>query len=122
MQGPEALVPIVIFAGGFALIFGIGYLKTRQNLAMIEKGMNPKQVAQRPAPYQNLKWGLLLIGAGIGLALAYIVCSHMLHENDNPALYFAFIAIGGGIGLVSSYKAEKIWLDKQEANDQRNSG
>ncbi len=122
MQGPEALVPIVIFAGGFALIFGIGYLKTRQNLAMIEKGMNPKQVAQRPAPYQNLKWGLLLIGAGIGLALAYIVCTHMLHENENPALYFAFIAIGGGIGLVSSYKAEKIWLDKQEANDQRNSG
>jgi len=116
MQGPEVLVPITIFAGGFAMLFGIAYLKTRQNLAMIEKGMNPKQHAQRPAPYQNLKWGLLLIGAGIGLALAYIVCTHMLHEEENPALYFAFIGIGGGIGLVGSYKAERAWLDKQEAN------
>lgn len=115
MSGPEVLIPITIFAGGFAMIFGITYLKTRQNLAMIEKGMNPKTSAQRPAPYQNLKWGLLLIGAGIGLALAYIVCGHMLHEEENPALYFAFIGIGGGLGLVGSYRAEKAWLDKQEA-------
>jgi drug/metabolite transporter (DMT)-like permease len=115
MSGPEVLVPITLFAGAFAMTFGIVYLGTRQNLAMIEKGMNPKQQSQRPAPYKSLKWGLLLIGAGIGLALAYIVCSHLLHEEDNPALYFAFIGIGGGLGLVGSYKAERAWLDKQEA-------
>jgi hypothetical protein len=113
MSGPEVLIPITIFAGGFAMIFGVYYLKTRQNLAMIEKGMNPKLHAQRPAPYQNLKWGLLLIGSGIGLALAYIVCTHLLYEAENPALYFAFIGIGGGLGLVGSYKAEKKWMDHQ---------
>lgn len=115
MNGPEILIPITIFAGGFAMIFGVTYLKTRQNLAMIDKGMNPKTGSPRPAPYQNLKWGLLLIGAGIGLAAAYLLCDHVLHEEDNPALYFAFIGIGGGLGLVGSYKAEKAWLDKQEA-------
>lgn len=115
MSGPEVLIPITMFAGAFAMTFGIVYLGTRQNLAMIEKGMNPKQKFQRPAPYKSLKWGLLLIGAGIGLALAYIVCTHLLHEEENPALYFAFIGIGGGLGLVGSYKAEKAWLDKQEA-------
>lgn len=115
MSGPEVLIPITIFAGGFAMIFGITYLRTRQNMAMIDKGMNPKTHAQRPAPYQNLKWGLLLIGAGIGLALAYIVCSHLLHEEENPALYFAFIGIGGGLGLVGSYRAERAWPDRQEA-------
>ena len=41
MQAAEALVPITMFAGGFAMVFGIVYLRTRQNLAMIEKGMNP---------------------------------------------------------------------------------
>jgi drug/metabolite transporter (DMT)-like permease len=117
MSGPEVLIPITIFAGGFAMVFGITYLRTRQNMAMIDKGMNPKIHTQRPAPYQNLKWGLLLIGAGIGLALAYIVCSHLLHEDENPALYFAFIGIGGGLGLVGSYRAERAWLDKQEAKD-----
>ena len=49
MHGGEVLIPITIFAGGFAMIFGIVYLKTRQNMAMIEKGMNPKEFANRPA-------------------------------------------------------------------------
>ncbi len=48
MNGPEAIVPVVMFAGAFAMVFGIVYLKTRQNLAMIEKGMNPKEFATAP--------------------------------------------------------------------------
>ncbi len=34
---------------------------------MIEKGMDPKLNIARPAPYRNLKWGLLFVGAGIGI-------------------------------------------------------
>ncbi len=117
MHGSEALIPIVMFAGGFAMIFGIYYLKTRQNLAMIEKGMNPKEFANRPAPYKNLKWALLLIGAGIGLFLAYMLDNFVLQDyasnrnDDNPSIYFALIAIGGGLGLLGSYKMEKKWWD-----------
>ena len=55
MQGPEILIPLTIFGGGFAMIFGIAYLKTRENLAMVEKGMNPKQQFSRPAPFKSLK-------------------------------------------------------------------
>jgi Na+/proline symporter len=93
-----------MFAGGFAMVFGIVYLRTRQNLAMIEKGMNPKEFANRPAPYKNLKWALLFIGAGIGLFLAYMLDTYLLqhqvttevingntyHEGNggNPAIYF----------------------------------
>ncbi len=127
MQAGEALIPITMFAGGFAMVFGIYYLKTRQNLAMIEKGMNPKEFANRPAPYKNLKWALLLIGAGTGLLLAYIVDAYILPQqfenyvingkayqrrnHDNPAIYFALIAIGGGLGLFGSYRIEKKWWD-----------
>ncbi len=107
MNGEQVLVPIVMFAGGFAMVFGIVYLKTRENLAMIEKGMNPKQQAHRPAPYKNLKWGLLLMGAGLGLLLAYFLDEFLLRNNDNEAVYFALIGIGGGAGLISSYKVEK---------------
>lgn len=116
MQAAEALVPITMFAGGFAMVFGIYYLKTRQNLAMIEKGMNPKEFANRPAPYKNLKWALLLIGSGIGLFLAYFLDNYALREpggNDEgiAAIYFSLIAIGGGLGLLGSYKMEKKWWD-----------
>jgi hypothetical protein len=118
MSGGEALVPITMFAGGFAMVFGIYYLKTRQNLAMIEKGMNPKEFANRPAPYKNLKWALLLIGAGMGLFLAYLLDNYVLSdvagrydEDRNVPIYFALIAIGGGLGLFGSYKMEKKWWD-----------
>jgi hypothetical protein len=124
MQGAEVLIPITIFAGGFAMIFGIVYLKTRENLAMVEKGMNPKQQMNRPAPFKSLKLGLLLIGAGLGLLLAYIVDmvldanttqSFNRHHDDNTAIYFALIAIGGGLGLIRSYSLERKYLiDKKE--------
>lgn len=77
-------------------------------MAMIEKGMNPKEFANRPAPYRNLKNGLLFMGAGLGLFLAYLLDTYLMADRgDNPAIYFSLIAIGGGIGLVSSYRIEK---------------
>jgi hypothetical protein len=114
MQGAEVMIPITIFAGGFAMIFGIAYLKTRENLAMVEKGMNPKEYANRPAPYKNLKWGLLLIGSGLGLLAAYLLSKYVTHDDENPALWFALIGIGGGLGLINSYRIEKKeLLDKE---------
>jgi hypothetical protein len=117
MQGAEVLIPLTIFAGGFAMIFGIAYLKTRENLAMVEKGMNPKQQYNRPAPFKSLKLGLLLLGAGLGLLIAYIIDVNMnimsgnyRHHDDNPAIYFALIAMGGGLGLVTSYVIERKYL------------
>ena len=134
MDGAEVLIPLTMFAGGFAMIFGIVYLRTRQNMAMIEKGMNPKEFANRPAPYKNLKWALLLIGAGAGLFLAHMLDIYVIkhtyftetfgqntyrHHNDEgtPAIYFALIAIGGGLGLLGSYKMEKKWWDENKINN-----
>jgi hypothetical protein len=95
---------------------------------MIEKGMNPKEFANRPAPYKNLKWALLLIGAGAGLFLAYMLDIYAFqntyvetyngrtytHHDENPAIYFALIAIGGGLGLFGSYRLEKKWWDENK--------
>ncbi|MBL7769697.1 MAG: hypothetical protein JNK20_12000 [Flavipsychrobacter sp.] len=115
MQTAEVLIPILVPLGAFAMVFGIVYLKSRENMAMIERGLNPKEFANRPAPYRNLKNGLLFLGAGIGLALAYIITKYMLHDEENPALWFALIAIGGGLGLIRSYQIEKKeLLDKGE--------
>jgi hypothetical protein len=121
MHDEEILIPIVMFAGGFAMVFGIVYLRTRQNLAMIEKGMNPREFTNKPTPYRNLKWGLLLVGSGLGLFLAYLLDNFVLYkvgheamaggyirnDGENVPIYFALIAIGGGLGLISSYRIEK---------------
>jgi len=129
MPATAALVSIVLFAGFFACVFGIYYLQTRQNLAMIDKGMNPRMKINRPAPYKNLKWALLLLGAGVGLFLAYVLDEYVLiryltytnsdghvstYKQENPAIYFALIAIGGGAGLFISYLMEKKWWDENK--------
>ena len=105
MQGAEVLVPIVVPLGFFAMVFGIVYMQKRENLAMVEKGMNPKSYS--PAPFKNLKWGLLLLGAGMGLMVSYFLTEYVTKDRENPALWFAFLAIGGGLGLIGSYRIEK---------------
>ena len=106
MRDLEILVPILVPLGAFAMTFGIIYLRTRENMAMIDKGMNPKRYANLPAPFRSLKTGLLLLGAGVGLLLAFLI-SHNMSGRDHEAIYFALIAIGGGLGLVGSYAMEK---------------
>src|SRR5687768_2638287 len=98
MRG-ELLIPILVPLGFFAMIFGLVYIKSRENMAMIEKGLNPKQFANLPAPYRNLKYGLLLFGAGVGLLVAYLIDQFFVRDHENPALWFSLIAIGGGLGL-----------------------
>ncbi len=175
------LIPMVVMTGMFAMIFGIAYVRSRENMAMIEKGLNPRNKDVRPRPFINLKWGLLLIGSGFGLLFAYIIdrtiikddkhstpmsitigghhskekkevvvindtsrlakdtavlekttsakhdnanddgddedehsITHISNDPENPALYLALVAIGGGLGLFFSYRIEKKeWLDKK---------
>jgi hypothetical protein len=109
---PEFFITIV-FIAAFALLFGLFYLRNRENMAMIEKGMNPREFIRRPEPYRNLKWGLLLAGAGLGLFLAYIMHAYVLHiDDDNPVMYFSLLGICGGLGLIASY-----WIEKKQTLD-----
>jgi hypothetical protein len=114
---------IIITVGLFAMIFGIVYLAKRERMAMIERGMDPRRYKAQSAPYQTLKWGLLLIGAGAGLFFAYLLdhtaFRHMNNDFDdggNVAIYFALIAIFGGAGLFVSFLMEKKESDKSGGN------
>ncbi len=120
-MGPDQLVFFWLILSSLsicALLFGIRYINNKENMAMIEKGLDPKlKQERRPAPFRNLKWGLLLVGSGLGLFLAYFLDNFVLYNikhgnnefNDGAKapIYFALIAIGGGIGLILSYKIER---------------
>ncbi|MGF7076523.1 MULTISPECIES: DUF6249 domain-containing protein [unclassified Mucilaginibacter] len=111
------LAGIIIPLSLFAMIFGIVYLNKREKLAMIERNMDPRSYKPQSAPYQNLKWGLLLIGSGIGLFLAYVLNRGIFNSFDDDVffLYVSLIAIFGGAGLFLSYRIEKREvLDKEE--------
>ena len=127
-MGSELLIVPVFFLSFFGMIFGIVYIRNRENMALIEKGFNPRQnrPAFTPKPFLSLKYGLLLCGVGIGLLLAFLVDEMMLnhkavlpgggiYEKEFPQIYFALIGIFGGLGLILSYFIEKKqWLDKKK--------
>jgi tetrahydromethanopterin S-methyltransferase subunit E len=117
------LVPITLFICTFAMVFGIRYLSNKEKMAMIERGIDPgiRKSTPTPQPFLSLKFGLLLVGLGIGLLVALFTVrgvfgSNMTHSEEGQAVavYFGCISIFGGLGLVVSYIIEKRWLDKQE--------
>lgn len=109
------LVPITLFIAGFGMIFGIRYLVNKEKMAMIERGINPDEGKSAPKPFLSLKFGLLLVGLGLGLLMALLTVSSLhLGKDEAVAVYFGFISILGGFGLIVSYLIEKKWLDDQE--------
>jgi hypothetical protein len=95
----EFLVPIAFFA----LIFGIVYLSIRrkERMALIEKGMTPSSFNSNVHPLTNLKWGLFLVGLGVGLIIANVFVQK--HIMDEEAAYFSMIFLFGGLALIISY-------------------
>ncbi|WP_316828319.1 DUF6249 domain-containing protein [Pedobacter miscanthi] len=116
------LVPISLFLGAFAMVFGIRYLSNKEKMAMIERGIDPGIHKATPKPFLSLKFGLLLVGLGIGLLVALFIVrsmfgSNMAHgeEGQAVAVYFGCIGIFGGLGLIVSYLVEKKWLDNNKS-------
>ena len=117
MDVPFVFVSLFICAT--AMVFGIRYLSNKEKMAMIERGIDPgiaRPRASAPTPFLSLKFGLLLVGLGLGLVVAlFTVKGTGLNGDDAAAIFFGFIGIFGGIGLIVSYVIEKKWLDQQKS-------
>ena len=115
------LVAITFFIGAFGMIFGIRHLSNKEKMAMIERGIDPGLQKSTPKPFLSLKFGLLLVGLGIGLLVAMFSVRGVFgpemtdgEEGQAVAIYFGCIGIFGGLGLITSYFVEKKWLDEQK--------
>jgi hypothetical protein len=102
------LVAIFVPISMFAMIFGIFYLRTQEKMSMIERGMDPR-AGQKPLNVNYmLRFGLIVIGTGVGFLIALIV-NKINYEWGG--LFPAFMAIFGGSGALLSYI-----IEKKEAN------
>jgi hypothetical protein len=115
------LVPISLFLGAFAMVFGIRYLSNKEKMAMIERGIDPGVGKSAPRPYLSLKFGLLLLGLGIGLLTALTVVRNMFggemteaEASQAVAVYFGCLCIFGGLGLIVSFVIEKKAIEKDK--------
>ena len=106
----EVLVPIVLFICTAGAIFGLRYMTNKERMAIIEKGLDINFNKNQANPFTALKFGLLLIGSGLGLFLAFILDQLVFvqaNHQETTAIYFSLIAIFGGLGLFITYLIEK---------------
>lgn len=97
------LVPIASLAAIFAIIYIVVSARNRERMAMIDKGVNPKDflVQKKVSVYSVLKWALLLVGLGLGLFLASLFDTYTSIPQE--PVYFACSLFFGGLGLTAAF-------------------
>ena len=108
-MNPDILVPLTIFGGAAVVLWKFFEGRHKERMAMIEKGVTPADFKSATPPIRlwqgsvlsNLKWGLLLVFAGIGL-LAGQQLEYYFGFHEESAV-FGSILIMGGLALISFY-------------------
>jgi hypothetical protein len=120
MEG-EIIVPIFFFGGMAAILLKYFDGRHKERMAMVEKGINPadfKSVAPiklwQGNVLSNLKWGLLLVFAGIGLFVGYHLENYFGFHEETAV--FGSILIAGGLALIIFYflAANKLKKEKPD--------
>lgn len=108
----EILIPLFVFAAIFGIVFVISSSRNRERMAMIEKGINPKDfmTERKPNSYAIIKWALLLVGLGFGLFIGSLLETYT-DIPEEPA-YFAASLFFGGLGLFIAFLITKRAEDK----------
>jgi hypothetical protein len=108
------LVPLAFFALVFGVVYIIVTARNRERINLIEKGADPKLFESVKSSSNGgiLKWGLLLVGIGMGIFFASLLVQGMGMEEG--AAYPAMICLFGGAGLLVAYKVDQNANKKQE--------
>lgn len=99
------IVPVVSMISIVTIIIFVRKFTNDERMAMIEKG-DTNFAFNKYNSSGPLRYGLLLIGAGLGLLLGNIL-SEVLSSVSEDAIHFSFIFIFSGLGLFLAYKMEE---------------
>jgi purine-cytosine permease-like protein len=99
----DIFIPISLFG----TIWGIVYLFVRQKerMTLIERGLNANYFENGCERLQQLKWGMVLIGVALGILIGNILSAYTRIEEW--VAYFSMTFILGGIALIASYYVGK---------------
>lgn len=88
-----------------SLTYVLTNIRHKERMALLEKERDPKLFDTPQSRLAPLKWGMLLIGAGLGFLTAFLLDNFVFTSVvDTDPIYPAMIFILGGIGLVLFYR------------------
>ena len=92
-------VPLAFFLALFAILYVYWTTRTKERLALIDKGLDVSVFKTDCNKLGLVKWGVFLIFAAVGVFTA-----HLLSQVFNEvAAYFSMILFFGGVGLIVAY-------------------
>lgn len=101
----DCLVSIAAIAAIFVILYVLLMNRYKERMLLIEKGLSPKEFNNNKAAVSaTLRFGLLLIGASIGILLGNYVAIHF--NVPRQGAFIAMMFLFGGIGLITSYLIE----------------
>jgi len=119
MNNLDTVIIVLGIAYGVYKVYELS-IRRNERMTMINKISFGDDVARSsdasrwlPASVQTfgaLRIGLLLIGVGMGMCIAFIVnfCMNISHQEGNgETLYFSLMLLFGGLGLVIGHLMEQ---------------
>lgn len=92
------ILPITILVIWFLIV----KIRHKERMSLIEKGIDITTGERKSGPFQDvLMWGMLSIGIGTGLLIAYILLEKAVVKDD--MILGTLSILFGGIGLIGYY-------------------
>lgn len=92
-------VPLSFFLALFAILYVYWTTRTKERLALIEKGADASIFRAESSKYNLVKWGIFLIALAAGVIGGYALSGVI----DEVAAFFTMILFCGGVGLIVAY-------------------
>jgi hypothetical protein len=92
-------VPIGFFLAIFAILYVYWTTRTKERLALIEKGADARIFKTEPSKYALLKWGIFLIGLSVGVITGFALANVV----NEVVAFFTMIFFFGGVGLIVAH-------------------
>lgn len=102
-------VPIGFFLAVFAILYVYWTTRTKERLALVEKGLDAGIFKGECSQLALVKWGIFLIAIGIGVVAGFAL-SRAINE---VVAFFTAILVCGGLGLIVAYLVTNKLLNKE---------
>lgn len=102
-------VPIGFFLAIFAILYVYWTTRTKERLALVEKGLDAGIFKGECSKYNLLKWGIFMIAVAVGVVTGFAL-SRVINE---VVAFFTMILLAGGAGLIVAYLVTNALMKKE---------